>query len=295
MGASRETVSVILPTYNRAAFIDKAIGSVVAQGRRCDELIVVDDGSTDSTPQLLHRWSTVCPQLRVLRQGNRGAAAARNTGIRAACGQLLAFLDSDDQWHPDKLEVQLRAMQVNPAYGVSHTLETWYRHGRRVHQKKKHRPAHGDVFARSLAMCVIGMSTAIVRRQVFERYGLFDESLPCCEDYEFWLRVGVRERFLRVDQALTIKDGGRSDQLSNRYRVGMDVYRIRALQTLLQGEELNTGQRQLASRELLRKCRIYAGGCRKHGRPEEAAYYLRLAGQYQSWQENSSIEQEGVG
>lgn len=271
-------ISVILPTYNRAPFLERAMGSVLAQRRPCGELLVVDDGSTDNTADLVARWAaSASVPVRYLHQENRGAAAARNTGIRAARGELLAFLDSDDWWLPNKLELQAAALADNPGTLIAHTREIWFRHGQRVNQKKKHDPPHGDIFLPSLAMCVVGMSTVLARRQLFDRYGFFDESLPCCEDYELWLRVGAHEPFHLVPQPLTAKDGGRADQLSQIHRLGMDVYRIRALQSLLARGALSPAQRSATLAELARKCTIYGQGCVKHGRFEEGQRYLELA------------------
>ncbi len=271
-------ISVILPTYNRAGFLERAMGSVLAQRCPCGELIVVDDGSTDETPALVARLATTSPiAVRSLHQENRGAATARNTGIAAARGDLLAFLDSDDWWLPKKLELQAAVLQANPGKLIAHTREIWFRHGQRVNQKKKHDPPDGDIFLPSLAMCVVGMSTVMVRRQLFERYGLFDETLPCCEDYELWLRVGAHEPFLLVPEALTAKDGGREDQLSQVHRLGMDVFRIQALRRLLDEVELTPAQRHAALVELARKCTIYGQGCIKHGRLDDGQYYLELA------------------
>ena len=126
-------------------------------------------------------------------------------------------------------------------------------------------------------MCVVGMSTVMVRRTLFDRYGLFDASLPCCEDYDLWLRIGCREPFLLVPEALTGKDGGRPDQLSAIYRMGMDVYRIRSLRKLLAQGVLTAGQRRAAEIEMARKCLIYGKGCLKHGRVEEGRRYLEMA------------------
>ena len=271
-------ISVILPTYNRAGFLERAMGSVLAQRCPCGELIVVDDGSSDETPALVARLATTSPiAVRSLYQENRGAAAARNTGIGAARGDLLAFLDSDDWWLPKKLELQAAALLANPGKLIAHTREIWFRHGQRVNQKKKHDPPDGDIFLPSLAMCVVGMSTVMARRQLFERYGLFDETLPCCEDYELWLRVGAHEPFLLVPEALTAKDGGREDQLSHVHRLGMDVFRIQALRRLLDEVELTAAQRGAALIELARKCTIYGQGCIKHGRFDEGQHYLELA------------------
>lgn len=275
-------ISVILPTYNRAPYLERSIASVVSQRFPCDELIVVDDGSTDTTATLVERIGAASPvPIRLLRQENRGAAAARNAGIQAARGDLLAFLDSDDWWLPWKLELQTAAMAAHPEIFISHTREIWFRRGQRVNQKKKHDPPHGDIFQASLSMCVVGMSTTMVRRELFARYGLFDVHLPCCEDYDFWLRVGCREPFLLVPEALTGKDGGREDQLSVIHRLGMDVYRIRSLCNLIDSGALRPDQHQAAVAELVRKCAIYGQGCNKHGRPEEGQRYQRLAEHYQ--------------
>jgi len=283
MRDGRDVISAIIPTYNRAAYLQRAIGSVLAQRRSCFELIVVDDGSTDETCALVERLAAgaVIP-VRLVRQANRGAAAARNTGIREARGNLLAFLDSDDWWLPEKLTVQAAAMAARPQFLISHTREIWFRGGQRVNQKKKHDPPDGDSFAASLAMCVVGMSTVMVRRELFDRFGVFDESLPCCEDYDLWLRVGCTEPFLLVPEALTGKEGGRPDQLSAIHRLGMDIFRIRSLCALLDSGQLGPAQRQATVTELARKCRIYGQGCIKHGRAEEGNRILALAARYQA-------------
>lgn len=269
-------VSVIIPTHNRAAFLKKAIDSVLGQSCRDYELVVVDDGSSDGTAELLASYGD---RIISVRQENRGPSAARNLGIARARGEFIAFLDSDDWWHPDKLALQLCAMEEEPGFLISHTQEVWYTTGRLLPQKKKHRKYHGDIFDRCLPICSVSLSTVMARRELFERVGLFDESLPCCEDYDLWLRVSVTHPFLLIDEALTFKDGGRRDQLSYLYRMGMDRYRIYALNKVLgEADMLNEYQRGLAIKELKKKCRIYGNGCLKHGREEEGWYYLRLGG-----------------
>ncbi|MFO7607543.1 MAG: glycosyltransferase family A protein [Desulfurivibrionaceae bacterium] len=274
-----EPVSVIIPTYNRENLLGRAIDSVLQQtGSGPDfELLVIDDGSTDATDELVASYGNA---VRYLYQDNLGAAAARNTGIRAARFELLAFLDSDDCFAPEKLAVQAAAMAAQPEYLVSHTDEVWYRHGRLLNQKNKHAREGGFIFPRCLELCVVGMSTAMVRRELFDMAGLFDESLVCCEDYDFWLRVSVRFPFLLVPESYTIKYGGRDDQLSRIHRVGMDRFRITAILKILDSGALNPEQDNLARRELVRKCRIYGHGCLKHGRGEEGGRYLEIAALY---------------
>ncbi|MFZ5766339.1 MAG: glycosyltransferase family 2 protein [Thermodesulfobacteriota bacterium] len=270
-------ISVIIPTYNRADFLSQAIDSVLGQSLPAAELIVVDDGSSDDTAFLLAGYGD---RLRVIRQENRGPAAARNSGIRAVSAPFLAFLDSDDRFAPDKLAIQHAAMLARPELLISHTDEIWYRRGVLLNQKKKHNRPGGFIFAQCLALCVVGMSTVMVRREFFEVVGLFDEELPCCEDYDLWLRAAIRLPFLKIDEPLTIKQGGRPDQVSAHYRLGMDRFRIRSLVKLLANAPLSREQRALAGRELARKCRIYGNGCIKHGRPEEGRHYLDLAAAY---------------
>ena len=266
-------VSVIIPTYNRAQRLKKAIDSVLAQSHRNFELIVVDDGSDDNTAELIDKYNA---DIVYIRQENRGPAAARNRGIEKARHNLLAFLDSDDWFAENKLETQIEAMDQNPSYLISHTDEIWYRNGQLLNQKLKHKKNSGDIFGQSLELCAVGMSTIMIRKEIFERYGLFDEEYPCCEDYEFWLRISAEEKFLLVEEPLTLKDGGRDDQLSTIYRTGMDKFRIQAILKILASGRLTGGQTGVARRELERKCRIYGTGCSKHGRVEEGQYYLNL-------------------
>ncbi|MCI5146133.1 MAG: glycosyltransferase family 2 protein, partial [Candidatus Electrothrix sp. AR3] len=148
---------------------------------------------------------------------------------------------------------------------------------KRINQKKKHTPPQGWIFERALGMCVVGMSTVMARRELFLQYGLFDESMFCCEDYDLWLRVSPTEQFLLIDEPLTIKDGGRADQLSAIHRLGMDTWRIRSIGNLLNNGSLSTKQQQQALAELHKKCAIYGNGCIKHGKQEEGERYLALS------------------
>ena len=272
-----DKISAIIPCCNRAALIGKAVQSVLDQTLACAELLVVDDGSTDDSPEIVRQLAKQSQiAIRLFIQENQGVSAARNLGIAEAQHDILCFLDSDDSWHKTKLEQQMAAMNREPAYLISHTRELWFKNGSQVNQKKKHAPPHGDIFLRSLGMCVVGMSTVMVRRQLFDRYGLFDEELLCCEDYDLWLRVSRQEHFLLVDEPLTLKDGGRPDQLSAIHRMGMDTWRIRSLRKLLLEGGLSREQQEAAVAELRKKCVIYGNGCIKHGRRDEGERYLGL-------------------
>lgn len=271
-------ISVIIPTYNRVHFLQRAIHSVSRQTVSCREIVVVDDGSTDATAQMVSAMQQECTiELRYFWKKNSGPAGARNFGIAQAKGDLLAFLDSDDHWHRKKLEIQGAALRQNPHLLVSHTREKWLRRGLHLNQKNKHLVGQGDIFVQSLQLCAVGMSTVMVRRELFDLIGLFDPELPCCEDYDFWLRASCRFPFLLIEQALTTKEGGRDDQVSVQHRVGMDRYRIHALRRLLESDLLTSEQRSITVLELQKKCNVYGRGCIKHGRVEEGAEYLSLA------------------
>lgn len=266
-------IDVVIPACNRRDLLAGAIESVLAQSFQNCSCLVVDDGSEDGTGELVEKYGEA---VTYVRQENRGPAAARNRGIRAGRAGLVAFLDSDDRWHPEKLEIQSAAMAGEPECLISHTQETWYRGDKLLPQKTRHRKPSGDIFARSLEICLVGMSTVMIRRELFDRAGYFDEELPCCEDYDFWLRASLRTRFLLVDRPLTRKEGGRADQVSAVFREGMDRFRIRSLVNLLLRERLAPEQREAALGEMERKCRIYGRGARKRGREEEGSYYLSL-------------------
>jgi len=272
-------VSVIIPTFNRSLFLKKAIESVLSQDFRDFELIVVDDGSVDDTAETVAAFKR---DIVYLKQKNKGPAGARNAGIRRSTGPFIAFLDSDDSWAEGKLSEQIKEMTANPDYLVSHTDEEWYKNGRLLNQKNKHKKPRGYIFDKCLSLCAVSMSTVMIRRELFDRAGFFDETFPCCEDYEFWLRVSAKEKFLFIEKPLTFKDGGRPDQVSSLYSTGIDRFRIRAIKNLLETNSLDTEQKTLAIRELEKKCRIYGNGCVKHGRKDEGFEYLNLPARYRN-------------
>jgi len=265
------SVSVIIPTFNRGWTLKTAIDSVLAQNFDDYELIVVDDGSSDNTPDLL---DTYAEQITCIHQKNRGVSAARNTGIRASYGSLIAFLDSDDYWLPDKLAVQTAFFDANRGATICQAEEIWVRNGLRVNPKKKHAKPSGNIFERSLSLCLVSPSAVMLRRELFDDVGLFDENLPACEDYDMWLRISCRYPVHLIDTPLIIKNGGHPDQLSRQ--AGLDKYRIRSLLGIIQSGRLSSVQRSQAVKILAEKCRIYAEGCRKRGRGDEAAYFQNL-------------------
>lgn len=265
-------VSVIIPTFNRGWILGEAVASVLNQDYAAFELIVVDDGSSDETAQILQRLPD---RIRVLTQKNRGVSAARNRGVAAAAGDLIAFLDSDDLWLPGKLRFQVDFFRNNPQALVCQTEEIWVRKGVRVNPGKRHRKPSGMIFRPSLHLCLVSPSAVMMRRRLFERVGLFDETLPACEDYDLWLRVSCRFPVHLIETPLIVKRGGHADQLSRQPM--LDKYRIQSLLKIIHSGLLSIEHYNAAVKVLKQKCRIYAGGCRKRGRPDEAAYYEALA------------------
>jgi len=265
--------SVIIPTFNRRALVAEAIASALAQEGADFELIVVDDGSTDGTEAAL---APIRDQLRFLSQTNRGVSAARNTGARVARGEWLAFLDSDDIWLPDRLCAQMAFVREHPETRICQTGEIWIRNGVRVNPCNHHRKPDGDVFLPSLQRCLVSPSAVMIRRDLFEAAGGFDESLPACEDYDLWLRLAWQTPVPLIDRPLVIKRGGHADQLSRRYW-GMDRFRVRSLQRLLAEPALSATQREAVRAVLTEKCAILAQGAAKRGRHDEARQYRELA------------------
>ncbi len=260
-------VSVVIPTHDRRDLVGRAIDSVLGQSLPPAEVIVVDDGSGDGTADWLQR---AYPQVRLLALSqNRGVSHARNRGIEAAGGDWIAFLDSDDEWLPDKLAAQREALSGDPGARFCHTDERWVRNGVRVNPRHRHRKRGGRIFSACLPMCVVSPSSVLMHRTLFDEVGLFDESLPACEDYDLWLRICLRHPALLVDRPLLVKYGGHADQLSRRHW-GMDRFRVLALEKLLAGDLANDAERAEVEAVLVEKLRILAAGAARRGRDEAA-------------------------
>ena len=266
-------VSVIIPAFNRAHKVLRAVSSVLSQTFTDFEIIVIDDGSVDETVELLSGFKDRITLIR--HPENMGVSAARNSGIRASRSPLIAFLDSDDYWMPEKLETQVRYFMEHPDVLICQTEEIWMRNGVRVNPWKKHVKPSGEIFERSLKLCVVSPSAVMIRRSVFDEIGLFDEEFPVCEDYDLWLRIGCRHPIHLINSYLLIKEGGHADQLSSMLK-GMDRFRIKAMIKLLDSGCLNRDQTASVLLELEMKCRIYGNGCIKRGKAEEGNFYLML-------------------
>ena len=287
-------VSVIIPTYNRDKFIVSCVQSVLAQSLTEFEIIVVDDGSRDETYRNLKELGfksvvTDRTNLRYVFQKNRGVSAARNLGIKEANGEYIALLDSDDLWMPTKLEQQIGALARNKAhFRLCHTDEIWMRNGIRVNPHKKHKKQGGNVFLNCLKLCCISPSSVVLHKSVFDDVGFFDENLPACEDYDFWLRYCAKEEVIFLSDHLIIKNGGHNNQLSRRHW-GMDRFRVYALEKLVNCTDLNSMNKIQAMKEIIEKIDILIYGAKKR---KKDAFVEMLIKKKDYWVEKLSDESD---
>ena len=278
-----DDVSVVIPTFDRQSVLPRALESVLTQTCPVGEVIVVDDGSTDGTAEMV---ANEFPKVRLIVQENRGVSSARNRGIEAAGGKWLALLDSDDEWRPEKIERQLTVLESRPEQLICHTDEIWIRHHRRVNPKRKHAKFGGRIFQYCLPLCAMSPSSVLIHRSVFDEIGLFDEEMPACEDYDLWLRICARYPVHFLDEPLVVKYGGHPDQLSRRIW-GLDRFRIRALEKALQSEYLGDDDRQATLAVLLEKIEIFIAGAEKRQKWDEAEVYRAKR---QRWEDQVAMD-----
>jgi len=275
-GQNRPLVSVIIPTYNRASWLKGAIDSVLEQTFTNFELLIIDDGSTDDTREIIANYGV---QVKYFYQPNKGPSAARNSGIKKARADLITFLDSDDRWLKNKLQTQVDLMITDPGIKICYTDEIWIRRGKKVNPKKIHQKYSGWIYQKCLPLCIISPSSVMIYREVFDKVGLFDESLLVCEDYDLWLRISQRYPITFINEPLIIKNGGHEDQLSQRLW-GMDRFRVKALEKMLQENSVSTEDKQATIDILIKKCTILANGCFKRSKIEEGNQYISIIERY---------------
>ncbi len=269
-------ISVIIPAYNRVGTIARAIESVLAQSFKPKEIIVVDDGSSDATSEVVKMYHEVT----LLRQKNMGVSAARNNGIMMASSEWIAFLDSDDTWHQDKLKKQVAFHKKNKDILISYTDEVWIRNGTHVRVAKKFAKSSENLYERSLSHCIIAPSSALLHVNVLKSVGDFDESLEVCEDYDLWLRILKEYEIGLVDEPLITKYAGHNDQLSMKHW-GMDRFRVHSLERLSQ----KYPQDRAILHVLLQKYTLLLEGAKKHQKVEDAFHY-----EQQIWLLNDALE-----
>jgi glycosyltransferase involved in cell wall biosynthesis len=281
-------VAVIIPTFNRASLLDRAIRSVLNQTWRNFELVVVDDASTDGTADLPVIKSGN-GRFRYLRLSeNRGVSVARNAGIRATSAPWLAFLDSDDEWFPTKLSKQVEWAKKNPEFHICQTQELWIRRGIRVNPPKTHEKFGGDLFAASLNRCMITSSSVMLNRELFEAMGGFNEAFPACEDYDLWLRVTSHYQVGLVDEFLLKRYGGHGDQLSKTIPI-LDRFRVQSLVNLIENGVLTEFQRNLTIESAVKRAIILAQGYKKRGNIREYGKYREIIRHYDRSENNAGL------
>lgn len=193
-------VSVIIPTYNSAQYVVEAVESVLAQTWRDFEILVVDDGSTDETEQVMRRYE---PPVRYIRQANGGVAVARNRGIRESRGRYIAFLDADDTWLPQKLEQQMNLINQQRDAGVCYsafTLVDTDLHPLGISRSQRQSSALEDLLIRG--NIVGSICTVLCKRSLFDLVGGFDPALSQCADWDMYVRLAAQTKFLYLDEPL---------------------------------------------------------------------------------------------
>jgi glycosyltransferase involved in cell wall biosynthesis len=203
MSERKPLISVVIPTYNSGAYVLDALVSALEQTYPHVEVIVVDDGSTDNTRQLLEPYRD---RIAYVYQSNRGLSGARNAGISHASGDWIAFLDADDVWLPDKLQRQVDRLRDLPEAGLVHTDAAYLlgRTGRLQARPTPTPPFEGDCHLQLFGGNRIVVSSVIVRREWLERCGVFDESLRQAEDYDCWMRLAPHIAFAFVPETLVL-------------------------------------------------------------------------------------------
>lgn len=203
----REKVSIIIPTYNRAYCIERSIRSVLAQTYQEFELLIVDDGSSDNTQDVVN--SIGDERIRYIKMPeNKGVAAARNEGIRQASYEYIAFQDSDDVWKPDKLEKQIQALSKNPQAGLIYCAYECYEEdgsiGITPDEGMPLCDKQGDIYHKLLCRNTIGAPTVLARKECFMKAGLFCERMTCLEDWELFVRIAKEYEILFLEEPLVI-------------------------------------------------------------------------------------------
>ncbi len=249
--------------------LKRAIGSVLGQTSKATEIIVVDDGSTDETSTLFPMENVT--YFKIEHCGYPGKV--RNRGVELSKGQFLAFLDSDDVWLPNKLEEQRQYFKNNPECQLLHTKERWIMGDKVVSQKKRKHKKSGDVFLESLQGCILGPSTVLLNKDLYNRFNGFDETIEVGEDYDLWLRICNDTKVDYLDKELIIKYAGHKDQLSFKYGF-IEPFKIHVLKKLIIGNYLTTKNRLLAVESINKKFDIIINGCIKRDKISESVNYV---------------------
>lgn len=274
--ATMPTVAVVIPSCNRCRLLLQAMESIAIQTRRPDEVVIVDDASTVDMSECRvlagefgFKWCSL--------PANQGPAAARNRGVEATTADWLCFLDSDDEWLPEKLSRQLSWHEQHPDSRISQVHESWHRKGEEVKKPSHWEQRGGDLFAASIERCSIGPSCVMLSRELWNETGGFDENFRVCEDYELWLRISSQALIGLVDSGpLVRKHAGHDDQLS-AVTPAMDRFRVHALMKAFAEGSYSETQMEMFAEGIRGKAVILAGGAEKRGFRERADFYRRVS------------------
>ncbi|RAP32962.1 hypothetical protein DID75_03495 [Candidatus Marinamargulisbacteria bacterium SCGC AG-410-N11] len=268
-------IAVIIPAYNRDQHISKAIQSVLNQTQLPGEIIVVDDGSSDNTVAIIKERF---PSVKLIQnKNNQGVSASRNLGVSSTQLPWIAFLDSDDEWLPSKLEDQCLYLNQHPIFQIVQSNEKWIYNGKHKNQKDYHQKSDGWIWDVSLDRCMISPSSVLMKRSLFNYYGGFNIHFLACEDYDLWLKI-AREHPVGLENTINlIKYGGHSDQLSVVVPA-LDRFRVDSLFSLYKPDDHSPFQIKL-QQILIQKIDILINGLLKRGRSEQALYYRNLRSQ----------------
>lgn len=220
------TVSVILAAYNAERYIAESIESVLNQTFSDFELLVVDDGSIDGTQDKIAPYIDKIRYIK--KEENEGPAAARNTGILASRGDLIAFQDADDIWLPEKLEKQVRFLEDNKDIAMVYTdfMEFDENGTRKISFFAHHKPVSGWIFGHLLDENPIGSDTVLVRKDVFEKCGLFDALLRTIEDYDMWLKIAHNYKISFIDEVFMKRRRHNSNLSGNGELMAMNGVKV---------------------------------------------------------------------
>jgi glycosyltransferase involved in cell wall biosynthesis len=272
-------VSVIIPTYNRAGTLSECVESVLGQTFQDYELIVVDDGSTDDTREALERYRD---KLHYIYQENQGPSRSRNRGISEARGELIAFLDSDDVWTPDKLEKTVPALEGDADAGIIFTNVIFQGPGGEIVRVTEYGGlTQGQLRDMMMERTLIVTSSAVVRRRVFEEIGVFDETLTYAEDWDMFYRIVRKYPAKIVRDKLTIYRFSKNSMLANhekREKLVQDTFTV--LERIYSYPE-NVGRHEEKKRFYGRYYRELGESDLFNGRPNGARKFLFSSLHYQ--------------
>jgi glycosyltransferase involved in cell wall biosynthesis len=272
------SVAVIIPTFNREHTILKALDSVFAQTVAPDEIIVIDDGSSDKTIERLLPLIDA-GKIQYHLTPHRGVSHARNFGFKQSHSDWICFLDSDDEWLNIKLAEQIKYAKEHPHIFLIHTDEIWVRNGVRVNPMRKHKKYGGRIFKHCLPLCLISPSSVMVHRDLLLKNKGFREDFPVCEDYDLWLKITSEYEVGFIEQPLIKKYGGHEDQLSRSLKA-MDYYRVKSMDWIFDHRWLNFDEEASIKEEILKKTTILLEGYEKHQNEDHVAEIKDLHQKY---------------